>query len=116
MSDLDELHPSKLAVNLFSKGLIDEDYFKSIHKSVKSTEKDEMVTITVEILQKIYDNLKADSGLCTPVHEVLKKLRPDSAKKFASEMSEYRNPTYRIAAIFWWGNKFGGLVVGLCNH
>lgn len=89
MFDLDELHPSKLAVSLFSKELIDEAYFKSIQESVKSTAKDEMVAINVEILQKIYDNLKTDTRLYTPLHEVLKKVHPDSAKKFASETSEY---------------------------
>ena len=45
--------------------------------------------ISVEILQKIYDSLKTDARLCTPVHEVLKKLHPDSARKFASETSKY---------------------------
>ena len=88
MFDLDELHPSKLANSLFSKNLIDEPYFKSIQESVKSTARDEMVTINVEILQKIYDNLKTDAGLYTPLLEVLKKLHPDSAKKFASDTSE----------------------------
>ncbi len=89
MFDLDELHPSRLAFSLFSKDLIDEAYFKSVQESVKSTAKDEMVTvINVEILQKIYDNLKTDARLYTPVLEVLKKLHPDSARKFASETSE----------------------------
>ena len=89
MFDLDELHPSKLAVSLFSKDLIDETYFKSIQASVTKSAKDEMVMISVEILQKIYDSLKTDARLYTPVHEVLKKLHPDSARKFASETSEY---------------------------
>ena len=90
MFDLDELHPSKLAISLFSKDLIDEAYVKSIQESVKSTARDEMVTINVEILQKIYDNLKTDARLYTPLHEVLKKLHPDSARKFESETSESR--------------------------
>lgn len=88
MFNLDELHPSKLANSLFSKNLINETYFKSIQESVKSSDRDEMVTINVEILRKIYDNLKTDSGLYTPLLEVLQKLHPDSAKKFASETSE----------------------------
>ena len=88
MFDLDELHPSKLAVNLFSKELIDEAYFANIQESVKSTTKDELVTINAEILHKVYDNLKTDARLYTPLHEVLKKLHPDSARKFASETSE----------------------------
>lgn len=88
MCDLDELHPSKLAVNLFSKDLIDETAFMSIQESMKSTTKDEMV-IRAEILLKVYDALKADARLSTPLSEALRKLSPESAGKFASELSTY---------------------------
>ena len=86
MCDLDKLHPSQLALTLFSNDLIDDTYFESIQESMRSTIKDEMV-IRSEILWKIYSALKADASLYTPLHKVLKKLNPDSAGKFASEMS-----------------------------
>ena len=88
MCDLDELHPSKLAVNLFSKDLIDETAFMSIQESMKSTTKDEMV-IRNEILLKVYNALKVDVTLSTPLSEALSKLSPASAGKFASELSMY---------------------------
>ena len=86
MCDLDKVHPSQLAMNLFSKDLIDDDYVESIQESMRSTEKDEMV-IRSEILLKMYSALKTDASLYTPLHQVLLKLNPDSAEKFASEMS-----------------------------
>lgn len=87
MCDLDELHPSKLAMNLFSKDLIDEDDFKSIQDSMKLTTKDEIVLCN-EILFKIYNALKVDVKVYTPLHEVLMKLKPEIAEKLASEMSK----------------------------
>ena len=86
MCDLDKLHPSQLALNLVSNNLIDDTYFESIQESMRSNTKDEMV-IRSEILWKMYSALKADASLYTPLHKVLKKLNPDSAGKFASEMS-----------------------------
>ena len=86
MSDLDKLHPSQLALNLVSSNLIDDADFESIQESMKSTTKDEMV-IRSEILWKMYSALKADTSLYTPLHKVLLKLNPESAEKFASEMS-----------------------------
>ena len=86
MCDLDKLHLSQLALTLFSNDLIDDTYFESIQESMKSTEKDEMV-IRSEILLKVYSTLKANASLYTPLHQVLRKLSPDSAGKFASEMS-----------------------------
>ena len=86
MCDLDKLHPSQLALTLFSNDLIDDTYFESIQESMRSTTKDEMV-IRSEILWKMYSALKADTSLYTPLHKVLLKLNPDIAGKFASEMS-----------------------------
>ena len=86
MCDLDDLHPSKLAVNLFSKDLIDEAEFESIQESMKSTTKDEMV-LRNEILFRVYNNLKAGAKLYTPLHEVLRKVKPETAQKFALETS-----------------------------
>ena len=86
MCDLDDLHPSKLALNLFSNDLIDEAHFVSIQESMKSNNKDEMV-IRNEILWKIYSVLKTNARLEAPLHQVLGKLNPDSAGKFASTMS-----------------------------
>lgn len=86
MCDLDALHPSKLALNLFSNDLIDEAYFVSIQESMKSNTKDEMV-IRNEILLKIYNALKIDARLSTSLQHVLQKLSPDSVGKFSSTMS-----------------------------
>ena len=88
MCDLDDLHPSKLAMNLFSKDIIDETEFVSIQESMKETTKDEMVLRT-EILMKVYNALKENSRLSTPLHEVLSKLRPETAGKFTSEMGTW---------------------------
>lgn len=87
MCDLDDLHPSRLAMNLFSKDLIDEAEFKSIQDSMKLTTKDEIVLCN-EILFKIYDALKVDVKVYNPLHEVLMKLKPEIAEKLASEMSK----------------------------
>lgn len=86
MCDLDKLHPSQLALNLVSSNLIDDADFESIQESMRSATKDEMV-IRSEILWKMYSALKADASLYTPLHKVLLKLNPESAGKFASEMS-----------------------------
>ena len=86
MCDLDDLHPSKLALNLLSNDLIDEAYFVSIQESMKSNTKDEMV-IRNEILLKIYSALKTDATLGATLQQVLRKLSPNSAGKFASTMS-----------------------------
>ena len=55
---------------------------------MKSPTKDEMVLRT-EILLKVYNALKVDAKLHVPLEEALKKLNPDSAVKFTSEMSMY---------------------------
>ena len=88
MCDLDELHPSKLAINLFSKNIIDEATFESIQESMKSPVKDEMVLRT-EILRTVYNALKVDARLSASLQQALKKLNPESAGKFASEMSKW---------------------------
>ena len=87
MCDLDDLHPSKLALNLFSKEIIDEAEFTSIQESMKSTTKDEMV-ICNEILFKVYNALKVRADVCAPLQEVLTKLKPEIAGKFKSEMGK----------------------------
>lgn len=87
MCDLDDLHPSKLALNLFSKEVIDEAEFTSIQESMKSTTKDEMV-ICNEILFKVYNALKVDVNMYACVQEVLTKLKPETARKLKSEMGK----------------------------
>ena len=87
MCDLDDLHPSKLALNLFSKEIIDEEEFTSIQESMKSTTKDEMV-ICNEILFKVYNTLKVHADVYARLQEVLTKLKPETAGKFKSEMGK----------------------------
>ena len=87
MCDLDDLHPSKLALNLFSKEVIDEAEFNSIQESMKSTTKDEMV-ICNDLLFKMYNALKVDVEVYPRLQEVLTKLKPETARKLKSEMGK----------------------------
>ena len=87
MCDLDELHPTRLAMNLFSKRVIDETYLKSIQESMKSTDSDKFALCS-ELLMQVYTALKEDAKLYPSVHETLKKFNPNSAKKFETEMSK----------------------------
>ena len=86
MCDLEDVHPSRLALTLIANDLIDDDTFESIQESMKTSTKDEMVLRT-ELLWKVYNALKIDTKLATPVQQALMKLNPDSAGKFASKIS-----------------------------
>ena len=88
MCDLDDLNPSKLALNLFSKEVIDEAEFTSIQELMMSTKKDEMV-ICNEILFKVYNSLKVDVDVYPRLQEVLTKLKPETARKLKSEIGKW---------------------------
>ena len=86
MCDLDDIHPSKLALTFVANDLIDDDTFESIQESMQGSSKDEMV-LRSKLLWKVYSALKVDAKLTTPLQEALRKLNPESAGKFASNIS-----------------------------
>lgn len=83
MCDLDDIHPSKLALTFVANDLIDDDTFESIQESMQGSSKDEMV-LRSKLLWKVYSALKVDAKLTTPLQE---ELNPESAGKFASNIS-----------------------------
>ena len=89
MCDLHSVHPAKLALNLFSKHVIEREELLSIQKSMKSPTKDDDVVVCTEILMKVYDALNTDDKLFSPVCAVLEKIDPDTAKKLENEKGIY---------------------------
>lgn len=91
MCDLDNVHPSQLALNLFANDIIEDETVESTQASFSTKDK---MYLQTDLLFKVYNALKVNADLTPNVQKALQKLNSEVAGKFASMISMSTSAKY----------------------